>query len=94
MRNLLHIAASARGEHSHSYQAACKVITRLRQQHTDLIAVERDIGICPLPHPDNAFVQASLTPAASRDIAQREALAQSEILIDELADSTGECNTL
>jgi len=83
IRNLLHIAASARGEQSHSYQAARKAIAHLQARYANLTVTERNLGHSPLPHPNNAFVQASLMPISTRTTNELIALAPSETLIDE-----------
>jgi FMN-dependent NADH-azoreductase len=84
MTRLLHVSVSARGAASHSRRVAGDVIEALRRAGRNIAVVERDLAAAPLPHPDEAFVAASLAPAADRDDAARRALALSETLIGEM----------
>lgn len=84
MRTLLHVAASPRGELSHSRRAGQAAVLRLGTQHPTLRVIERDLGRNPVVHPDARFVEASLVLPDQRSDAQRAALALSDQLIDEL----------
>ena len=81
---LLHVSVSARGEASHSRRVAHDLIAALHTVSPGLAVIERDLAADPVPHPDAAFVAASLTPETARDDAARHALALSEALIDEV----------
>jgi len=81
---LLHIPVSPRGDASFSRAAGYSLLARLREAVPTLEVVTRDLDAPPLPHPDRAFVEASLMPADDRGPAQDEALARSEILIGEV----------
>lgn len=89
---LLHLAVSARGDESHSRAVAAAFIDRLRGEVAGLQVTERDLARTPLPHPDAAFVRASLAWGAA-DMAglpagePPQALALSEQLLDELAQA-------
>ncbi len=83
MKNLLHITASPRATTSHSRRAAQQVITSLQESSTIKITV-RDIAAIPPPHPDAAFVAASLTPPDQHSAEHKQVLALSETLISEL----------
>ncbi|WP_199032626.1 FMN-dependent NADH-azoreductase [Ralstonia sp. ASV6] len=89
MTTLLHVAVSPREGRSHSRRAAQLVLDQLAEASADLRIIERDLAATPLPHPDAAFVEASLMPDADRTHAHRAELALSETLIGELeaADS-------
>lgn len=84
MTRLLHVSVSARGAASHSRRVAGDLIEALRRAGCDIAVVERDLAAEPLPHPDEPFVVANLTPPDARDDAARQALALSEALIGEM----------
>lgn len=81
---LLHLQASPRGADSHSRHAGQLLVDALRERVPGLAVTTRDLGRAPPPHPDEAFVAASLMPAERRGPAQQAALALSEALIQEL----------
>ncbi|MCH8620367.1 NAD(P)H-dependent oxidoreductase [Undibacterium sp. TS12] len=83
MKSLLHIAVSPREGASHSRQAAHQLITGL-QERGPVRVIKRDLAVTPLPHPDQAFVTASLCPPARRNQQQEQVLALSDMLINEL----------
>ncbi|EQD64492.1 Flavodoxin, partial [mine drainage metagenome] len=87
MKTLLHVSASPRHAASHSRKAAAAAIAELQDHRPALQVIERDLGLEPLPHPDAAFVQASLLPDAQRDAAQRAVLRLSDRLIAELSSA-------
>lgn len=84
MSTLLYIPVSARGADSHSRKTGTDFCVRLQAAIPRLNIVTRDLGGDPLPHPDQVFVHAMLTPADSRTDAHHSALAISEKLIAEL----------
>ena len=84
MTTLLHVAVSPRAARSTSRRAAQLVLGQLEEATSGLRIIERDLATAPLPHPDAAFIEASLTPEADRSGAHRTELALSETLIDEL----------
>ncbi len=87
MKTLLHVSASPRHVDSHSRKAVAAAIAELRDHRPAWQVIERDLGLEPLPHPDAAFVQASLMPDAQRNAAQHAVLRQSDQLIAELASA-------
>jgi FMN-dependent NADH-azoreductase len=87
MTTLLHVAASARGAASISRRVAGDLIDALSRDNPALHVMERDLAAEPPPHPDAAFVTASLMAEAERDDAERRALERSEGLIAELEAS-------
>ncbi|MGM3277278.1 FMN-dependent NADH-azoreductase [Ralstonia sp. 24A2] len=84
MTTLLHVAVSPREGRSHSRRAAHLVLAQLAEATSGLRIIERDLTATPLPHPDAAFVEASLMPDADRTNAHHAELALSETLIGEL----------
>ena len=84
MTTLLHVAVSPRESRSHSRRAAQLVLDQLAEANAGLRIIERDLAATPLPHPDAAFVEASLMRDADRTHAHRAELALSETLIGEL----------
>lgn len=83
MKSLLHIAVSPREGASHSRQAAHQLITGL-QERSLVRVIKRDLAVTPVPHPDQAFVTASLCPPARRNPQQEQVLTLSDTLINEL----------
>lgn len=84
MKNLLHIAVSPRGDNSHSRTAAHQLINALHAR-SSITVVDRDLSSATLPHPDAAFVAASLTHPEQQNDEHKHTLALSETLIAELA---------
>ena len=84
MTTLLYIPVSSRGTDSHSRKAGADLCARLQAAIPHLNIATRDLGGDPLPHPDQIFVHAMLTPADSRTDTHHAALAKSEELIAEL----------
>lgn len=84
MTELLHIAASPRQEASLSRRVGDDLVRTLQANQPGLQVATRDLATPPLPHPDAAFVAASLMPAHQRGDGEGHALALSETLIAEL----------
>jgi FMN-dependent NADH-azoreductase len=87
MTTLLHVAASARGAASISRHVASDLIDALSRDNPAVHVIERDLAAEPPPHPDAAFVAASLMAEAERGDDERRALERSEGLIAELEAS-------
>lgn len=81
-RTLFHLNASARAEGSVTRDLSQRLVDRLPDAETDILA--RDIGTAPLPLLSEAWVGANFTPDEARTPAQRETLALSDALIAEL----------
>ncbi|MEM1148369.1 MAG: NAD(P)H-dependent oxidoreductase [Pseudomonadota bacterium] len=81
-RNILHIDASARSEGSYSRALTAQLVDKLKQEGGDI--VHRDVGLNPLPVVTQDWVGANFTPDEARTEAQRETLALSDALIEEL----------
>ncbi len=77
---VLRIDASARHEGSVSRQLADRVIERLAPSRV----IVRDLADAPLPQVTGTWVASRALPADARDEAQREALAESDALIEEI----------
>ena len=82
--NLLHISSSLFGGNGKSHQLARHFIAQWQQQYPDSRVTERDLSENPIPHLDQATLQANLTPADQRS-PEQQALAQTaDELIGEL----------
>lgn len=80
---LLRIDASARYENSVSRQLTDELISKLKEQHSNLEVVVRDVAK-GLPFVDEATVAAYNTPAEDRTEQQKELLKTSDALVEEL----------
>ncbi|MGB3572272.1 MAG: NAD(P)H-dependent oxidoreductase [Phormidesmis sp.] len=80
---ILRIDASARYENSVSRQLTDELIGKLKEQHTDIEVVVRDVAK-GLPFVDEAMVSAYNTPAEDRTEAQKELLQPSNDLVKEI----------
>lgn len=89
MNAALLLEASPRFGRSQSRAAAEQVICRLRAREPALRVLRRDLAAAPPPLIDEAFTEAMYVPAAAQDEGQRQALAQSEVLIGELEQTSG-----
>ncbi|MBJ6372169.1 FMN-dependent NADH-azoreductase [Sedimentitalea arenosa] len=78
-QTLLHIDSSARGTGSTSRQLSDRIVTQLAPAQV----IRRDLAD-PLPQITEPWIGANFTPAADRDAAQRDLLALSDTLVDEL----------
>jgi FMN-dependent NADH-azoreductase len=84
MKNVLFVPSSPRGWKSYSHRAARRVIDSLIERHPDARVVVRDVARQPLPHVGEAFGTGRVLPAEKRSDAERQALALSDTLVDEL----------
>jgi len=82
--NILHVSSSARGAESYSNRVASRVIDELRERNPGVSVVTRDLAREPLPHLDEDFVVATKSPAGPQSESQRNLLAVSDRLVDEL----------
>lgn len=76
---VLHIDSSARAENSVTRSLSAEITARLSPDQV----LRRDLAT-PLPLLNEAWVSANFTPADQRNEAQKELLAQSDALIEEL----------
>ncbi|MBI1493054.1 FMN-dependent NADH-azoreductase [Halocynthiibacter styelae] len=79
MTRILHIDASARIDGSVSRDLSARIVARFE----DAEVIRRDLNDT-LPHVDEAWVGATFTPADVRSDAQKEALALSDSLVEEV----------
>lgn len=89
MNAALLLEASPRFGRSQSRAAAEQIICRLKAREPALRVLRRDLAAAPPPLIDEAFTEAMYVPAAAQDEGQRQALAQSEVLIGELEETSG-----
>jgi Acyl carrier protein phosphodiesterase len=87
MKNLLVIHASPRGNRSHSRALGHYCVKELKNAHSDLKIVERDIGHFAPPAVDEEWIAAAYTPPEKRTAAQQAALKVSDELIAELMNA-------
>lgn len=80
---LLRIDSSAR-QNSISRQHTAKFVEEWRKEHTDGQVIERNLVTTHLPHITDEWVQAVHTDPASLTAEQKEVLATSDVLIEEL----------
>lgn len=88
MNTVLLLEASPRFGRSQSRAAAAQVLRRLQAREPALRVVRRDLAAAPPALIDEAFTEAMYVPAAAQDEGQRRALAQSEVLIGELEQTS------
>jgi FMN-dependent NADH-azoreductase len=81
---LLHLDASPRGARSHSRQLGEEFLAAWRAAHPDGRVIVRDIGREPPPFLTEAWVEGAFTPAGQHSPAAREAIAVSDVYVDEL----------
>lgn len=84
MTTLLHVDASARGERSLSRALSKAFVEAWLAREPDAAVIARDIGREPPPFVSEAWIAAAFTPPEARTAAQRQELALSDALIDEL----------
>ncbi len=84
MRNILCLTSSPRRDTSYSNLVAMRVLKELREVYPDATVTIRDLARGPLAHIDEDFAIATRSIAGARSVRQREQLAQSDALIDEL----------
>ncbi|MEM7405677.1 MAG: NAD(P)H-dependent oxidoreductase [Pseudomonadota bacterium] len=79
---ILHIDSSARGDGSVTRDLSARVARRLSTKGAHV--TYRDLALSPVPLVDASWVEANFTAPDQRTPAQREALAFSDQLVDEL----------
>jgi FMN-dependent NADH-azoreductase len=82
MTNILYVTSSPRGSESYSNRVAASVLDDIRGRVPDATVTVRDLARAPLPHIDEDFVVATRAGASTER--QRQLLAQSDALVDEL----------
>jgi FMN-dependent NADH-azoreductase len=84
MSNILYVTSSARGSASYSHQIATQVIHQLQEADPNATLTVRDLALDPLPHIDEDFAAATRSADGPQTERQRNILAQSDALVDEL----------
>lgn len=84
MANILHIDSSPRGDRSLSRTLSGEFIAAWRRAHPQDTVTYRDVGREPVPHLTEAWVEGAYTPPDERSDAAKEAMAVSDMLVDEL----------
>lgn len=84
---VLFVTASVSGERSTSKKLAGELIDRIREQHSGVELVERDLAIHAPPHWGAAQVAAAFTPPEERSQDDKAALSLSDALCDEILRS-------
>ncbi len=82
--NILHIDSSPRGERSHSRALTHAFVDQLKQTHPDATVAYRDLGHAPVPHVDEAWIAAAYTAPDQRSDINKQAIAFSDELVNEL----------
>jgi FMN-dependent NADH-azoreductase len=81
---ILVLHASPRSDGSHSRALTEQVIKRLTGLHPNASVVVRDLAAVPLPHLNDESIGAMFTPPDAQSPSQKEALALSNALVEEL----------
>jgi FMN-dependent NADH-azoreductase len=84
MTNVLYLTSSPNGSHSYSHRAATHLLDEVRRHDPEATIVHRDLAQDPLPHIDEDFVAATRSPDGPQSPRQRDLLARSDALVDEL----------
>jgi FMN-dependent NADH-azoreductase len=87
MKNILLIESSPRGAQAFSHQAARSVVGGLRARYPGVNVVVRDLAENPPPHVGRAFVSALRAQPEELTPKQVEALAYSDLLINEVLEA-------
>jgi FMN-dependent NADH-azoreductase len=84
MSELLILKSSPRGEDSATGKLAEAFVQKWKASNPQAVVNVRDVGPGKVQGPDQAWIEANLTPEAERTPQQRESLAQSDAFIEEL----------
>ena len=84
MKNILLIQSSPRRLASYSQKVARSIVSDFEERYLDVKVVVRDLAQNPPPHVGEAFVGGISTGPEQRTPEQTQALASSDVLIDEL----------
>ena len=82
--NILHIDSSPRGERSHSRALTSAFVSELQKTHPDASVAYRDLGHAPVPHVNEAWIAAAYSAPDERTETDKQAIAFSDELVDEL----------
>src|ERR1700704_972897 len=84
MKTILFVSSSPRGWDSYSHRVARRIVDDLKAGNPGARVVARDLAKQPLPHVGAAFGTGRTVPPEKQSAADREALALSNALVDEL----------
>ena len=84
MKTILFVSSSPRSGDSYSHQFARRIVDELLVGDPAARVVARDLATQPLPHIGAAFAAGRAVPLQKQDAADRQALALSDLLVDEL----------
>jgi FMN-dependent NADH-azoreductase len=87
MPTLLHLRTSLFGDQGQSSRLADRFVERWTQQHPDTLVRLRDLAAQPIPHLDAAGFAAFLSAGGDLSAAQRDTLALSSTLVQELVEA-------
>ena len=82
--NILHLDSSPRGERSHSRALTAAFVGELTSKHSEAQVSYRDLGRQPVPHVDEAWIRAAYGEPEKRSETDKQAIAFSDELVDEL----------
>ena len=82
--NILHLDSSPRGERSHSRALTHAFVDELKKTRSDATVAYRDLGHAPVPHVDEAWIKSAYTDPSERTDVDKQAIAFSDQLVDEL----------
>ena len=82
--NILHIDSSPRGERSHSRQLTRAFVQELKADRPDATVVYHDLGHDPVPLVNETWIAAAYSDPATHTPEQRDAIALSNQLIEEV----------
>lgn len=84
MTNILFVSSSPRGAASQSTKVAELLIAGIQAEDPTATVTRRDLAKDPLPHVDEAYLGAVFAPADTHSDAQKQLLALSDTLVDEV----------
>jgi FMN-dependent NADH-azoreductase len=87
MATLLHIDSSPRGDQSLSRRFTRRFVNLWKASHPGDRVIYRDLGRHPVPHINEDWIAAAITPPDVRGTEQQQRLSLSDMLIDELIAS-------
>jgi FMN-dependent NADH-azoreductase len=84
MKSILLVLGSPRGNASYSHQIGRRIVDDLKARYPAATVVVRNLAKEPLPHVGEAFVDGRTLTAEQRTTSQNQAIALSDVLVDEL----------
>lgn len=84
MTNVLYLTGSVNGSASYANRVAADLLAQLELERPDATIIHRDLARDPMPHIDEDFVAATRSAEGPMTERQRELLARSDALVDEL----------